>query len=152
MARGSQFPSLVRLVLVAWLGLMAACRPPGYGKHDGSGDGDGDVDAAVAVDTPAAADAPAAGCDKAFRLDGHGQAASVWLTGDFVAWAPDLPSGAIAFTLGPDGAWTGDHRFQTGTYQYKFIVDSATYIADPTNTDTVDDGFGGKNSVLRCPP
>lgn len=76
----------------------------------------------------------------------------MWLTGDFIDWVPDPTSGAIAFVLGPDGAWTGAHRFETGVYQYKFIVDATNYIADPTNTDTVDDGFGGQNSVLRCNP
>ena len=31
--------------------------------------------------------------------------------------------------------------------QYKFFVDGQTYFPDPNNTNTVDDGFGAKNSV-----
>jgi len=125
-----------------------ACRPPGYGKHDDPDPMDG-VDAAI--DSPVTVDAPT-GCDHAFRLDGHSLSASAWLTGDFVGWAADPTAGAIAFTLGQDGAWTGDHVFAVGTWQYKFILDGNNYIPDPTNTNTVDDGFGGKNSVLTCAP
>ncbi|HEV7554280.1 MAG TPA: hypothetical protein VGO00_02430 [Kofleriaceae bacterium] len=135
----------MRLVWIVLL--VAACRPPGYGKHDPGDPMDG-VDASI-DSPPVAPDAPS-GCDHAFRLDGHSLSASAWLTGDFVGWAANPGAGAIAFTLGQDGAWTGDHVFATGTWQYKFILDGTNYIPDPTNTNTVDDGFGGKNSVLSC--
>ena len=126
--------------------LLVACRPPGYGKHHG------EVDAA-AVESPDAQppDAPA-GCQHAFRLDGHQTSMSVWLTGDFVMWAGTLAGGAIAFAQGADGGWTVTHAFAAGTYQYKLIIDGTTWIADPTNANTVDDGFGGKNSVFTCAP
>ena len=34
------------------------------------------------------------------------------------------------------------------TYQYKFVVDG-TYMADPVNPNTADDGFGGVNSTFE---
>lgn len=137
--------------VVTALGLvaLAACRPPGYG-HSGDPDaatdgttGDGGGDAGT--DGTAAAT-----CSHMFRLDGHGQAASVWLTGDFVAWGVDTSHGAEALVHGIDGGWTGTHVFDVGTYQYKFIVDGTQWIPDPTNQNTVDDGVGGVNSVYVC--
>lgn len=131
--------------------LLAACRPPGYGKEpppDAADTADappGSIDAAI--DAP-----PAATCDHAFRLDGYATATSVWLTGDFVGWAGDPPSGAIAFTLGTDGAWTGSYAFAAGAHQYKLIIDGTDWILDPTNPDTVDDGMGHTNNVYTCVP
>jgi hypothetical protein len=137
----------VRLALL----LVAACQPPGYGRHFDAATGSGDVDAPRPID--ASPDAPAGKtCDHAFRLDGHGTDSSVWLTGDFVHWAGDPPHGAIAFTLGTDGGWTGSYSFMAGTFQYKFIVSGTQWIPDPTNPNTVPDGFGGTNSVYTCSP
>src|SRR5262245_29314295 len=108
----------MRLAVVVLL--LAACRPPGYGKAP-------PVDADESVDGPggtadAAVDAMVPVCDHAFRLDGHGTASSVWLTGTMVGWAGTVQAGAIAFTLGNDSAWTGSYKFAAGTYQYKLIV------------------------------
>ncbi|HEU4611989.1 MAG TPA: glycogen-binding domain-containing protein [Kofleriaceae bacterium] len=131
--------------------LLAACRPPGYGKEPPP-----DADE-VADAPPGAADAaldapPAATCEHAFRLDGYATASSVWLTGDFVGWAGDPSSGAIAFTLGNEGAWTGSYAFTAGAHQYKLIIDGTDWILDPTNPDTVDDGMGHTNNVYTCVP
>ena len=132
--------------------LLAACRPPGYGEE-------GAVDAAAADAEvgPDAGPAPDAGpdamavtCEASFRLEGYESAASVWLTGDFVGWAGNPDDGAVALALGGDGAWTGGRTFDEGVYAYKFIVDATSWIPDPGNPDTVDDGFGGVNSVYRC--
>lgn len=133
--------------------LLAACRPPGYGEGP---DTDAGADAAAAADAgpaaDAAPDAEPVTCEGSFRLEGHGGAASVWLTGDFVGWAGNPGDGAVALVLGLDGAWTGGRTFDAGTYAYKFIVDGTSWIADPANPETVDDGFGGVNSVYRCGP
>lgn len=136
---------------VCLLLVLAACRPPGYGKdpHPDAAPADGSGGSAQVPDAAIDA-APAAVCNHAFRLDGHGTASQVLLTGDFVQWAA-MPPGAIAFTLGGDGAWTGTYPFQQGTWQYKFIVDGS-YILDPTNQMTVDDGMGHTNSVYTCAP
>jgi AMP-activated protein kinase-like protein len=138
---------LALVLLVVFVGL-AACRPPGYGKGDDAGD-DVQIDAAAGA-ADAAPDAGAATCTKAFRLDGHSLAGAVSLTGSFVSWAGTAPP-AVPFTKGLDGAWTGSYAFAAGMHQYKYIVDT-TWIADPTNPDTADDGFGGTNSVINCAP
>lgn len=132
--------------------LLSACRPPGYGKGDDSDPATPDAMLA-GDDAPADPDGPAAAtCHKEFRLDGHSTAASVWLTGSFIMWGADLQHGAIEFTLGVDGAWTGNYDFDAGQVQYKYIVDGTNWINDPTNPDQVDDGFGGHNSVFTCVP
>jgi hypothetical protein len=132
----------VRAALV--LLLVAGCPPPGYGKHaaDASIDTPGAVDAAI--------DASAAACMQSFRLDGYAIASTVVLTGDFTHWAGTVAAGAIAMTKGSDGAWTLTYGFARGSYQYKYVVDGTTWIADPTNPNTVPDGFGGKNSLYTC--
>ena len=131
--------------------LAAACRPPGYGKGDDDGAPDAGLDAPVGSDPDAAPapDAPQLTCDATFQLAGHDTATEVWLTGDFVGWAGQPADGAIALVLGGDGIWSVTHTFDAGTYQYKLIVDGA-WIADPANPDTVDDGFGGVNSLYVC--
>ncbi|MDB4955237.1 MAG: apu [Myxococcales bacterium] len=140
----------VRFTVFALL-LLAACRPPGYGRQevDGAVDGHGGTDGSSAID--AAGDGPAS-CAHAFRLDGHGTAQSVWLTGDFVMWGADVGHGAIPFALGVDGGWTVTHSFGAGPHQYKFIIDGSQWITDPTNPNQIDDGFGNKNSLYTCTP
>ncbi|HEY5924278.1 MAG TPA: hypothetical protein VIV11_21520 [Kofleriaceae bacterium] len=139
----------MRFVLVATAVFVLGCRPPGYGNEpppdapstDGSiATADAAIDAAVPV------------CDHPFRLDGRATASSVWLTGSMVSWAGDPQGGAVEFTLGSDGGWTGSYKFEAGTHQYKFIVNGTEWIVDPTNPDQADDGFGGKNSVYTCVP
>ena len=130
--------------------LLSACRPPGYGK-DQPPDAAA-VDGSTMRGIDAAIDAAVAVCDHAFRLDGHATAASVWLTGTMVSWAGDPQGGAIAFTLGTDGAWTGSYKFQAGTHQYKLIVNGTNWILDPTNPNTADDGMGNTNTVYTCVP
>lgn len=141
----------MRSALVFVVGIVAACRPPGYGKEPmvdaatGSGSGSNTT-------ADAAVDAAAALCDHAFRIEGHGTDSSVWLTGTMVNWAGDPGSGAIQFTLGTDGAWTGNYAFPTGTHQYKLIVNGSNWILDPSNPNTADDGMGHTNNVFTCAP
>jgi hypothetical protein len=129
---------------------LVACRPPGYGEEP-------EPDAAPTVDAPkpavdAAIDSTAGSCVQSFRLEGRATASSVWLTGNFIGWAGNPQAGAIAFTLGGDGAWTGSHTFMAGSHQYKFIVDATEWILDPMNSNTVDDGMGHTNNVYTCVP
>ncbi|HEY1815267.1 MAG TPA: glycogen-binding domain-containing protein [Kofleriaceae bacterium] len=140
----------MRLWLVAALAL-AACRPPGYGSGQGA-----TPDAAgsgMTIDAPPATDAATdagSGCAYQFQLYGYGASSSVWVTGDFVQWATNPPGGAVAMVLGSDAAWAVTYTFTPGTYQYKFIIDGTTFIADPDDANVVDDGFGGYNSVYVC--
>lgn len=140
----------MRFALVASLLLVAACRPPGYGKDE-------PPDAAPSVDSGPTVDAgidtaQAAVCDHAFWLDGHATATSVWLTGSFVDWATTPGAGAIALTQEAGGAWSGSYPFEAGTHYYKFIVDGSNWILDPTNQRTAEDGNGNTNSVYTCVP
>lgn len=131
---------------------LAGCYPPGYGKDDPEPDAGVDAGGDQPDAGPDSPDAAPASCAASFRLEGHGGAATVWLTGDFVAWAGTPEAGAVALTLGGDAAWTGSRDFAAGSYLYKFIVDGSSWIADPGNPNSVDDGFGGTNSVYACSP
>ncbi len=136
--------------LAAFATLLVACAPPGY--HSGSGtSADAPaamIDAAVAAGSDAMM--PGSGCTETFQLYGYGGSTSVWVSGDFVQWATNPGSGALAMTLGSGGGWSVEHPFTAGTYQYKFIIDGSTYIADPDDANVVDDGEGGYNSVYVC--
>jgi hypothetical protein len=137
-----------------WILIVAtvACRPPGYG-------GSGDAPDAAAPDAadPGGPDAsgpdaaPDAPCAAEFRLAGYPAADSVWLTGSFLGWAGDPGDGAVVLARGDDQVWSAEHLVAPGHHVYKFIVDATDWIADPDNPDGVDDGFGGHNSIYRCP-
>ncbi len=84
-----------------------------------------------------------------FTLDGDGGAhGSVVVSGDFNGWAPTAAEGGLelAYLPGPD-LYVGKLDVDTGTYAYKIVVDG-DWWTDPSNPDTVDDGYGGRNSLL----
>jgi 1,4-alpha-glucan branching enzyme len=68
---------------------------------------------------------------------------SVSLAGTFNNWDPN----ANPMQKGDNGLWRTTVELTPGTYQYKFVVDG-TWVEDPSNPETVDDGYGGVNSVL----
>ena len=142
----------MRLALVFVVGILAACRPPGYGKEPDvdAGDGSASGSGSMTVTPDAGTGSNAATCDHMFRIEGHGSDSSVWLTGTMVSWAGDPAAGAIQFALGGDGAWTGTYAFPTGTHQYKLIVNGSNWILDPSNPNTADDGMGHTNNVFTC--
>lgn len=141
----------MRLAVIASLLLVAACRPPGYGKDEPPDAAESMADGGPTAD--AGVDAvEAAVCDHAFSLEGYGTASSVWLTGTFVEWAATPGAGAIPLTLDAGGAWTGSYPFPAGTHYYKFVVDSSNWILDPANPRTAEDGNGNVNSVYTCVP
>lgn len=76
-----------------------------------------------------------------FRAD---QAASVSVVGSFNGWSPT----ATRMVKRDDGAWQVKVRLQPGRFEYKFAVDGSNWIQDPSNPEAVNDGFGGRNSVL----
>jgi 1,4-alpha-glucan branching enzyme len=47
-----------------------------------------------------------------------------------------------------DGIWSIVKPLSPGRYEYKFVVDRNSWLIDPNALETVDDGYGGKNSVL----
>ena len=81
------------------------------------------------------------------RFTFGGAARTVALAGDFNAWAPAVDP----MTQGADGAWTIVKKLPAGSHAYKFIVDGTTWKLDEANPASVDDGFGGKNSVVVVP-
>lgn len=71
--------------------------------------------------------------------------ASVAVTGSFNQW--DGRGHALS---GPDrsGVWSVTLPLSPGRYEYAFIIDGSVWQADP-GAPFVDDGFGGKNSVVE---
>ena len=47
-----------------------------------------------------------------------------------------------------DGIWSIIKQLPVGRYEYKFVVDRNSWIQDPNAFDVIDDGYGGKNSVV----
>lgn len=75
-----------------------------------------------------------------------GAAQKVELAGSFNNW------GSPMWTMTKNGSvWTYEVQMQDGQYQYKFVVDGIWKV-DPANPKQVDDGYGGKNSVLDVGP
>ena len=47
-----------------------------------------------------------------------------------------------------DGIWSIVTSIPSGRYEYKFHVDENSWLPDPSAIEYVEDGYGGKNSVL----
>jgi 1,4-alpha-glucan branching enzyme len=85
-------------------------------------------------------------------------ARQVTLAGSFNSWG-GTETGRYIPEIDPmtdpdgDGVWTIVKALPPGRYEYKFVLDGAVrWEADPTNPETVDDSYGGVNSVLVVPP
>ena len=70
-------------------------------------------------------------------------ARSVAVLGDFTGWRDSIPLAASG-----DGLWVGELRLAPGRYRYVILVDGERVETDPAAAQVVDDGFGGKSSVL----
>jgi 1,4-alpha-glucan branching enzyme len=72
------------------------------------------------------------------------KAASVAIAGSFNQWDPG--KNALA---GPDrrGVWTVTLALPEGRYEYLFVLDNKKWQTDP-GALSIDDGFGGRNSVV----
>ena len=80
----------------------------------------------------------------------QGSADSVWVSGTFTGWAENPSKGALTLTQTSKDVWTLETVISPkGRHLYKFIIDGKQWIADPDNPKKVDDGVGGKNSVLE---
>ncbi len=75
------------------------------------------------------------------------QATRVAIVGSFNEWAPDKD-----LLSGPDrhGDWHITLPLAPGRYEYLFVIDRKVWLADPPAV-SIDDGFGGKNSVVFVP-
>lgn len=75
------------------------------------------------------------------------EAQRVALAGDFTGWQPDL----VELVKDPGGHWTVTLPLVVGEHRYQFVLDGARWLPDP-RTEAVDDGFGGRNSVIVVGP
>lgn len=75
-------------------------------------------------------------------------ATSVSIAGNFNHWNPDHYR-----LTGPskEGIWTVVLPLSAGRYEYRYIVNGKDWVLDPSSP-SVDDGLGGKNSVLVVEP
>lgn len=69
---------------------------------------------------------------------------SVSIAGDFNGW--DANSVALKKVRGD--MWKKDLQLESGTYQYKFVVDGQ-WILDPDNNQIITNAFGSENSVFK---
>ena len=72
-------------------------------------------------------------------------ATSVAVVGDFNGWDPRRN---LMVRVSREGTWGARLRLPPGVYQYSFVVDGTVWEADPRARRYVDDGFGGRNSVI----
>ncbi len=80
---------------------------------------------------------------------------AVHVAGSFNSWAATVAAGGWPMTFdNASGAWTLERDLPEGQHQYKFVLDASTWIQDPSNPNTVSDGFGGFNSAvdIACDP
>ncbi|MEA5033496.1 MAG: isoamylase early set domain-containing protein [Sphaerochaeta sp.] len=75
------------------------------------------------------------------------QAEVVVVVGDWNNWDPQVQH--LAKSNG-EGTWSIMMELERGReYRYQFVIDGERWIPDPNAYLQVDDGFGGKNSVLE---
>jgi 1,4-alpha-glucan branching enzyme len=70
-------------------------------------------------------------------------AQQVYVAGSFNGWKPDTTP---LMALG-NGQWKGDLKLGPGRYEYLFVVDGQ-WRPDPNARETVQNPFGGRNSVV----
>jgi 1,4-alpha-glucan branching enzyme len=73
----------------------------------------------------------------------HPSARQVFVAGSFNNWQPEQ----TPLVAAGNGRWTGDLKVAPGRYEYLFVVDGQ-WLPDPAAKQTVENPFGGRNSVL----
>lgn len=77
-----------------------------------------------------------------FTLSGYVDAEQVSVAGTFNDWSTTQDK--LYFD---NGLWVAEIALAPGKYQYKFVVDG-TWMPDPNNPESVEDGVGSTNSVV----
>jgi 1,4-alpha-glucan branching enzyme len=78
-----------------------------------------------------------------FRVEAP-EGAVVQIAGDFNEWVPE----SLDFTESQGRPlWHKTISLRPGSYEYKYLVDGR-WIADPANDITVEDAYGGVNSLI----
>lgn len=75
-------------------------------------------------------------------------ARTVSVAGSFNGWEV----GALAMARDSSGLWSATAALPVGEHRYEFVVDGTRWVPDPTAHAQVDDGFGGRNSVIVVGP
>lgn len=71
--------------------------------------------------------------------------ADVQIAGDFNEWVPE----SLQFTESQGRpVWHKAISLRPGSYEYKYLVEGL-WTNDPTNEETIDDSYGGLNSVIN---
>jgi hypothetical protein len=78
-------------------------------------------------------------------LMGAPSAQQVHLAGDFSGWQPN-----VQLVKSNAGTWVATVPVAVGVHRYQFVVDDS-WVPDPA-VGGVDDGFGGRNSVMVVGP
>ncbi len=74
------------------------------------------------------------------------EANSVSLVGDFNNWQPTK----LVLKDRKEGKWELTIKLKKGkVYTYNFLINGKQWIIDPNSYAVVDDGFGGKSSLLK---
>ncbi len=94
-----------------------------------------------------AAATPAFAAKVTFQYVPPGHPHSVAVAGSFNNW--DTSANPMTET---GGVWKTTLELAAGDYQYKYVVDGTTWVADDAAPKSVDDGYGGKNSVVTVGP
>lgn len=67
----------------------------------------------------------------------------VSIVGEMTGWNPN-----IQFMQYENGVWSTDLILNPGRYQYQIVADGKWFL-DPNNQDSIDNGIGGYNSLLK---
>jgi 1,4-alpha-glucan branching enzyme len=70
-------------------------------------------------------------------------AKTVFVAGSFNDWRPET----TPLTPAGNGRWVGDLAVKPGRYEYLFVVDGQ-WLPDPNAKESVENPFGGKNSII----
>ncbi len=135
--------SLVMLVLVPMLAGCAGGWRGGVVPDEWAGLSSGSSAAPAVAAAPAKGGGTQASADAAVFV-WKGEGASVAVAGEFNSWN----ASSDPLVKQGDGSWKLEKKLAPGRYQYKFVIDGGTWKEDPTATTSLDDGYGGKNSVV----
>jgi hypothetical protein len=75
-------------------------------------------------------------------------AREVAVAGSFNGWRPE----SMQMVRSAGGVWSVTVPLAIGEHRYQFVVDGQRWVPDPTAQGLVDDGFGGRNSVIVVGP
>jgi len=73
------------------------------------------------------------------------EAKTVFVAGSFNEWKPET----TPLVLKGNGRWVGDLTVKPGRHEYLFVVDGQ-WLPDPNAKESVQNPFGGRNSILTA--